>query len=414
MSVSLSKGQKADLTKTNPDLSRLAVCLGWETASNVNLDAAAFMLQASGKCRGDEDFVFYGNPSARNNAVVHNESADNPDRAQLSVNLSSVPEDINKIAFTLTIYDAAMKGQSFKQVYGVYIRLLNPSNQTELLRFNLGNELKTETAIVVAELYRYNGEWKFNAVGMGYQGGLAALCQGFGIQVTDKPATQAQKEAAPASEAIKPKQKINLQKIELRKKGDKINLEKKPDNRLGEILVNLNWSRNTAKSKGFFGSLLGSNKGVDLDLGCLYELKNGKKGVIQALGNNFGSLNNEPYISLDGDDRTGDSTTGENLRINGNYLSQFKRILVYTFIYEGVPSWAQADGVVTIKQPGGPDIEVRLTEHSSTKTMCAIAKIENVNNETLSIERVVQYFSGHKELDKAFGYGFRWVPGKKD
>ena len=128
---------------------------------------------------------------------------------------------------------------------------------------------------------------------------------------------------------------INLQK------GQKVNLTKKPTG-LGEILVNLNWNSKPV-NKGFFSSLFGGNEGIDLDLGCLFELKDGTKGCVQALGNAFGSLNQKPYISLDGDDRTGESTDGENLRINGNKLSEIKRILVYTFIYEGVANWQHAD-----------------------------------------------------------------------
>ena len=110
-------------------------------------------------------------------------------------------------------------------------------------------------------------------------------------------------------------------------KGQKVNIQKSAyvDN-LGEIKVNLNW--NTKPARGFFSK----SKAIDLDLGCLFELKNGLKGAVQALGNSFGSLNQPPYISLDGDDRTGASTTGETLRINGNKISEIKRILVYTFI----------------------------------------------------------------------------------
>ncbi len=118
-------------------------------------------------------------------------------------------------------------------------------------------------------------------------------------------------------------------------KGQKVNLEKKGSASLGEILVNLNWN-STPKKQGFLSSLLGGGEGIDLDLGCLYELKDGRKGAVQALGNAFGSLNNPPFISLDGDDRTGAAAAGENLRINGDRLSDIKRVLVYTFIYEGV------------------------------------------------------------------------------
>lgn len=148
-------------------------------------------------------------------------------------------------------------------------------------------------------------------------------------------------------------------------------------------------------------------------MACLYELKNGSKGVVQALGNSFGSLTRAPYISLDGDDRTGTVKSGENLRINGNMLKEFKRILVFAFIYEGAANWAEANGVVTIKQSGGPDIEVRMDEHEKNKGMCAIALIQNVNDQTLSIEKLVSYYAGHAKMDEAYKWGLRWVAGSK-
>lgn len=419
MSLTVSRGQKTDLTKKYPGLSEVIVAIGWDAGSSgIEIDAAAFMLQGSGKCRGDEDFIFYGNPTGRNGALAI-ETARAPDKAQLRVDLGKVPADVEKIAFTLTIYEGPQRGHSFGQLSGAYIKISN-AGSGELIRFNMGGQFSAETAIVVAELYRHNGEWKFNPIAMGYHGGLAALCGSFGIEVADQPAGQAGKKAAPAEEMPKPqvreqpRQKINLSKIELKKKGEKINLEKKANNKLGEILINLNWNK-SKQSAGLLGSIFGGGGGgVDLDLGCLIEMKNGNKGVIQALGKSFGSYHNYPYIALDGDDRTGAVAGGENIRINGDRIPEFKRILVFAYIYKGVANWAQADGVVTIKQPGGPDIEVRLDEHDNRKIMCAIALIENVNNETFSVERLVRYFTGHRDMDKAFNWGLLWKAGRKD
>lgn len=195
-------------------------------------------------------------------------------------------------------------------------------------------------------------------------------------------------------------------------KGQKINLEKKSSAGLGEILVNLNWNSKPV-NQGFFKSLFGGGEGIDLDLGCLYELKNGRKGAVQALGNTFGSLSVAPFISLDGDDRSGNSSEGENLRINGNQISQFKRILVYTFIYEGVANWQQADAIVTIKYPGAEDVVVKMDTYNSSNTMCALALFENVNDETFSVQKFVQFYQGHQAMDRAFGWGMKWTPGRK-
>lgn len=199
---------------------------------------------------------------------------------------------------------------------------------------------------------------------------------------------------------------INLQK------GQKVSLKKSSSIGLGEILVNLNWNSNPIK-KGFLSGMLGGSSGIDLDLGCLFELKDGRKGAVQALGNSFGSLASAPYIALDGDDRTGACAAGENLRINGNEVANIKRILVYTFIYEGVANWQQADATVTIKYPGAEDLIVKMDSYNSSNKMCGLALLENVNDETFSVEKIVQFYPGHLELDRAFNWGIKWVAGRK-
>ena len=150
-----------------------------------------------------------------------------------------------------------------------------------------------------------------------------------------------------------------------------------------------------------------------MDLGCLFELKDGRKGTVQALGNAFGSLTSPPYISLDGDDRTGSSSAGENLRLNGSMIPLIKRVLIYTFIYEGAANWREAKGVVTVKCPGNQDIIVRMDEYGSSLKMCAIALMENRTGDTLSIEKIVRFFQGHQDMDRAFNWGLRWVAGRK-
>ena len=194
-------------------------------------------------------------------------------------------------------------------------------------------------------------------------------------------------------------------------KGKKVSLKKGSQSGLGEILINLNWNTKPAK-KGLFG-VFGGGQGIDLDLGCLFELKDGQKGAVQALGNAFGSLQHLPFIALDGDDRTGAVTTGENLRIDGNKIALFKRILVYTFIYEGVANWQQADAVATIKYPGAEDLIIKMDSYNSNDVMCGLVLLENVNDETFSVEKIVQFYGGHALMDKAFHWGLNWKPGRK-
>lgn len=197
MGVTLSKGQKVDLTKAHPGLQNVVVGLGWtinQGGANFDLDASAFLLGQNGKVQSDLDFVFYNNPSGGNGSIVY--SGDNRigsgvrDDEQIRIDLKSVPAHIHRIAFTITIHDAQVKRQNFGQITDSYVRIFNEQTNEELLRFNLGRDFTIETAIVAAELYRHNGEWKFNAIASGFQGGLAALCGNFGVTVDDPPASQ--------------------------------------------------------------------------------------------------------------------------------------------------------------------------------------------------------------------------------
>lgn len=190
--ISLFKGQKVDLTKNNPGLSKIIVGLGWDVnkydgGSAFDLDTAAFMLGSNGKVRADSDFVFYNNLKHSSGAVQH--MGDNltglgeGDDEQIKVELSKVPSGIDKIAFTATIHEAEERKQNFGQVSNAYIRIIDEAKNVELIRYDLGEDFSIETAVVVGELYRHGSEWKFNAIGSGFKGGLRALCLNFGVNV---------------------------------------------------------------------------------------------------------------------------------------------------------------------------------------------------------------------------------------
>ena len=192
MSVSLIKGQKVDLTKDNPNLSLILVGLGWDVnkydgGADFDLDACAFLLGSNGKVRSDADFIFYNNLRHSSGAVQH--TGDNltgegeGDDEVIKVDLSKVPSDVHKIAFTVTIYEADKRRQNFGQVSNAYIHIVDQVNNQEILRYDLGEDFSTETALVVGELYRHGSEWKFNATGSGYKGGLHSLCLDFGVDV---------------------------------------------------------------------------------------------------------------------------------------------------------------------------------------------------------------------------------------
>lgn len=208
---------------------------------------------------------------------------------------------------------------------------------------------------------------------------------------------------------------ISLQKVTLTQAAPQISLTKSGGSS-GTIRINLNWSQGAPAPAGggFFKRLAAAaTKGVDLDLGCLYELSDGSKGVVQALGNSFGSLDRPPWIKLDGDDRTGAVTSGENMSINLEQPGRFRRVLIFAMIYEGAPNWAAVDGVVTLSPISGPQVEVRLDATSQASRICAVAQLINQGND-LVVQREVKYIDGGQSLlDKAYGWGLNWSPGRK-
>lgn len=207
---------------------------------------------------------------------------------------------------------------------------------------------------------------------------------------------------------------INLTKVTLTKAAPTISLTKNTG-ATGVMRVNLNWTK-PAAGGGFLARAFRGSVGyadIDLDLGCLWETTDGRKGVIQPLGRRFGSLTEAPYIQLDGDDRSGQAAGGENLSIDLSRLGQLRRVLVFAHIYDGVPNWASADGVVTLYPQGAAPIEVRLDEAEAGKRICAIALLTNQDG-NLHIQREVQYIQGaQSDLDRAYGWGMSWTAGRK-
>jgi len=404
--MQLAKGQKIPLNEN-------FLKVKFESPNSaLEIDVAAFLTQNGGKVAGDEDFVFYGNKNHVSGGVIHNN--DN----SIDIYLERIPRYVEKISLTATIYDADNRKQNFSMIRGAVLKIL--SLYDEIATFPLEN-FTVETAIVLGEVYRYKGKWKFNATGAGFSGGLAALCKNFGIEVKDSPPPpQPPKINAQRAKINTRREKIKIpsppiqdeppqpKKVELRK-GQKVNLTKKGF-ALGEIVINLNWSQPQKKSS-FFGMF--NNKGIDLDLACLFELKDGTIGAVQSLGNFFGNLNYAPYIALDGDDRTGAVAAGETIRVNGNFADKIRRILIFTFIYSGAANWEEAKGVVTVKCPGSPELIVRMDEYGSKKRTCAIALLENVGG-TFSVEKIVEFFDDSEQMDKAFDWGLSWRAGRKN
>ena len=396
--MDLQPGQNISLTQRQPAPATVAIVLAWEPAHTpLAIDSSAFALTSQGKVRGDGDFIFYNQPALAGGGIQRAS-----DGRAFTVNFAALPAATERVVIALTIDQGRRRGQSFGQLTQVRAEIRDVGSQAVLAAFPLNTKMMAETALIVGELYRRNAEWKFRAVGQGFVGGLGPLAQQYGVDVADDPdAAEAPLPAAPA----KP---IRLEKITLEKKGSSISLEKKSQG-FGEIVVNLNW--NQGGGKGFFGRL--ANRKVDLDLGCLFKLRDGRAGAVQALGNSFGNLQQPPYVQLMGDDRSGASAAGEFLRINGRHWDEMDRIVTFALIYEGAPNWAETDAVVTIQTPDQPTLEIRLDSHRSDQRMCALALLENQGG-NIKVTKLVEYFQDHRYLDQAYHFGLRWVAGSKD
>ncbi|NOT86236.1 MAG: TerD family protein [Methylococcaceae bacterium] len=191
MSISLAKGGNISLSKTDPTLKNIIVGLGWDArptdGEDFDLDASAFLVKEDGKVRSDSDFIFYNQTKSTCGSVEHTgdnrTGAGDGDDESLIVLMDKVPQDVQRVVFTVTIHDAEMRKQNFGQVSNAFIRVVNKDGNAEVARYDLSEDASIETAMVFGELYRHGGEWKFKAVGQGYAGGLSALARQYGINV---------------------------------------------------------------------------------------------------------------------------------------------------------------------------------------------------------------------------------------
>ncbi|MDJ1131398.1 TerD family protein [Streptomyces iconiensis] len=406
--------------------------LGWRSGPGVpDVDASALLLSEEGKVRSDADFVFYNQPQHASTAVRHEgknaQGASSSDA--LTVDLGAVEPAVERI-----VVAASADGGTFGQVPGLYIRLVEGTapGGTEIARYE-ATDAGGETAFLLGELYRRQGSWKFRAVGQGYDTGLSGLATDFGISVDEPaPAAAAQTPAAPsappatakpepAQAAAAPSQPVRLSKVTLTKEAPSVSLTKQGGTS-GALRVNLNWTTQGQPAKGGWASRLskamGSLTGPDLDLCALYELTDGRKGVVQALGNSFGSLERPPYIHLDGDDRTGAVETGENLTVNLDHIKDVRRVLIFVTIYEGARSFAGLHASVTLQPQHGAPVDFSLDECTIPSTVCALALLTNEGGD-LMVRREARYLvpkrgvSPQRTVDQEYGWGMQWTPGRK-
>ncbi|MEU9287190.1 TerD family protein [Streptomyces sp. NPDC048275] len=384
----------------------LRVEMGWRSGRGVpDADASALLL-VSGRVRSDSDFVFYNQPAHASGAVRHEGKRDAGGQVTdtLLVDLARVEPAIETVVLA-----ASADGGTFGQVPGLYIRVLDARQGTEVARFDSG-DATVETAFVLGEFYRRQGAWKFRAVGQGYSSGLEGLATDYGITV-DEPQHTTPPTPPPAP--------VRLSKVTLTKEAPSVSLAKQGGTS-GAMRVNLNWQ--TRKQFSGWGSKRGragaTHADLDLDLCALYELSDGRKGVVQALGNAFGALHQPPYIHLDGDDRTGSVASGENLAINLDHKQSFRRILIFVTIYEGARSFADLHATVTLQPRDGAPVDFSLDECTVPSTVCALALITS-NGGDLIVQREARYLipergvSPQRTVDHAYGWGMNWTPGRK-
>lgn len=356
--------------------------------SGVTADVSSFRLYSAGKVRHDADMVFYGQKENDDCSIVMISDGTN---SAFNVNLSTLCHDVEKIAFTATT-DNNTQVTSLRSL-SIQVEVAG----LPVLNCKVDLQGRAEAALILGELYRRNNEWKFRFVNQGFNGGLQPLAEHFGVEIDDSAPAPASTPAPVAS--------VSLSKVSLTKQSPTVSLSKQVD--FGLIKINLDWNQNSQK-RGLFSR----SSGIDLDLGAFVRESCGDQHVIQALGVNFGSFDSYPFVELQGDDRTGEVAGGEWLYINGKEWENLDEILIYAFIYEGAPNWESTNGVVTIHVPGQAPIETLLTEGSNRNGMCAIARLINVNG-SIKIERINRFFSNHKDMDRAFGWGFKWTSGSK-
>ncbi|MGW7053662.1 TerD family protein [Streptomyces sp. NPDC054887] len=409
--------------------------LGWRSGAGVpDVDASALLL-VSGKVRDDADFVFYNQPAHASGAVRHDGKTPSGDAVTdtLGVDLARVEAAVETV-----VVAASADGGNFGQVPGLYVRVLDAANGTEIARFD-SRDATVETAFVLGELYRRQGAWKFRAVGQGYETGLEGLARDFGISVDEPQQPGARPRgtaevpaaapvtvsppapvvAAPAATPARPPAPVRLTKITLTKEAPAVSLTKQGGTS-GLMRVNLNWEvrKQFTGWAAKLGRAVAMHGDLDLDLCALYELSDGRKGVVQALGNAFGSLQQPPYIHLDGDDRTGSVSTGENLTINLDHRDELRRVVIFVAVYEGARSFADLHATVTLTPQSGAPIDFSLDECTVPSTVAALALITNDGGD-LTVRREARYLvpergvSPQRTIDHAYGWGMNWSPGRK-
>lgn len=407
--------------------STVRIDVGWAAGSDA--DASA-LLVASGKVRSDLDFVFYNQPDHPSGAVRH--EGKRPGSIVLDVlsaDLARVEPQVDGIVIT-----ASTEGGAVGQLEGLFVRVVEVGSEAEVARFDSIGAASV-TAVVLGELYRRDGGWKFRAVGQGYASGLAGLATDYGISVDEAPAPPHEYMPPPppptpsheftpppppsgtvppepgllvahppGSRSTQPDQAM-APGLSLTKDFPSVSLTAQGAT-AGILRVNLNWA-----------SPQGGSGAVDLDLCCFWELADGRKGDIRSVGDS-GSLERPPFIRLDADDRSGASAAGENLEIDLGHAADFRRILLFATLYDGAADFRGIGATATLYPAAAPPIELSVDGCTDGSRDVVLALIENTGTE-LVVRREGRFVApppnrprwGVTEVDKAYTWGLDWVRG---
>ncbi len=367
-------------------------------------------MTVTGIAAGDATRVSAEQPEAAGGAVVWLGTGNGDDAATFGLDLAVLPPDIDRVAFWLEGRDADEGAPGPTEPSFATIRIADAANGRELCRFALPLAGSAPTTIVLGEVYRQVGEWRFRTLGHGLAGHDLARHGASGPGQAGWTPT-----VAPESGRDSTATAAELAPVALERQGQSVSLGRRPAG-FGNIRVTLAWARGDGQEQrsGLLGGLLGSRDAgaIDLDIGCLFELQNGERGAVQALGNALGTYDAPPYIQVSGDHRSDTLAACETLRINGNYWSELRRILIYAFIYEGAPNWVAADAVVAVRVPGEPPLEIRLDNAREDRGLCAVVLLENGDGD-MKVTRLSEYFRSHSDLDSTYDWGLRWAAGSK-
>lgn len=369
--MKILRGQKVDVTK-GTNIYDLVVVLEWNTTNKeIEIDGAAFLLESNGLCKNDDSFIFYGQPTSPDGSIKHVASSGNKNEIQIA--LKRVSNGIHRIAFSLTIHEGEQRGQNFSQVFLASMTVKDAATGNPLLNFSFGESLTSETAIVVGELYLHNGEWKMNAIGSGFNGGLAALCTNFGLEV------ETSEEVPEPKKPIQVMEKKQDVRQEIKKEKEKetvipmtINLKKKEAisiKKTEKVIATLEW-----------------DKKKDLDLYCFYVTKNGEEGKVYY--RNKGNANSAPFITLDGDFIGAGKET-----IVVHKASELKYVLfaAYSALSNGIGSFKSMKAKAIVDNQMGQKVTSPLFENNKFAYWVAIAMIDFTHPENMSVSHVESY-----------------------